>query len=94
MRLITLLAFLSILGLMVKIFFQDWVEAPKKDPVLRFLGLFRRRFGFFPVLPMLIKGDKNERNKRTIANVFLLIFYCSFISLIIVILFFPSIRLN
>ncbi len=90
MRLITLLAFLSLIGMMIKVFMQDLIEEPKKNPILRFLELFRGGFGLYRLFPMEVKGNTGERRKRIIANVFLLLFYVCFISLFIVMIFFSD----
>lgn len=90
MRLITLLAFLSLLSMMARVFVQDWIEDPKRNPVLRFFDLFRGGFGMRRLFPMEVTGSVNERRKRIVANVFLLLFYCCFISLLIIMIFFSS----
>jgi len=90
MRLITLLAFLSLIGMMVKIFMQDWIDEPKRNPILRFFELFKGGFGLYRFFPMEVKGSESERRKRIIANTFLLLFYVCFISLLIVMIFFSS----
>lgn len=90
MRLITLLAFLSLIGMMVKVFMQDWIEDPKRNPILRFFELFRGGFGLYRLFPMEVRGNESERRKRIIANAFLILFYCCFISLLIIMIFFSS----
>lgn len=71
---------------MARVFLQDRIENPKRNPILVFLGIFRGGFGISSLIPLKVRGTTKQRNKIILANVFLLVFYFCSISMFIILL--------
>jgi hypothetical protein len=72
--------------MMARVFLQDRIDAPKRNPILIFMGIFRKGFGISSLIPIKVRGTRKERERIILANIFLLLFYGFFISIFITLL--------